>query len=214
MESFKRAAVRVLIGGLPLTVGACAGSSYMFAEANETATPPPAETAPSLILTAPPTTVTTATSNNALPEAPKLEPVPHDDEDHDVGKATGLRAAKQARRMVGKRYKLGGSKPTIGFDSSGLVHYSFAQAGAKIPRTTEEQRNASKNIRLMDLQAGDLLFFDLEGKKNFHVGLYLGNEQFVHAPPSAKRVRRDRLDTPYWREHLSEARRIQTKSVP
>ena len=55
---------------------------------------------------------------------------------------------------------------------------------------------------------GDLLFFDQEGKKNSHVGIYLGDGQFVHAPSSGKHVRKDMLDAPYWKKHLSEARRV------
>lgn len=211
MGAIKRTAVHILVGGLPLILAACSGMPYIFAETSETATPPPpAETAPSLILTSLAASINTAPSNIALPEAPKpLVPVPHE----DVSKTIGEGAAKQARRMVGKPYKFGGSSPSTGFDCSGLVHYTFAQAGAKIARTTEEQRSASKNIGVLNLQPGDLLFFDLEGKKNSHVGIYLGNEQFVHAPSSGKRVRRDRLDTSYWWEHLSEARRIQTKTA-
>jgi cell wall-associated NlpC family hydrolase len=108
---------------------------------------------------------------------------------------------------VGKPYRYGGSSPSSGFDCSGLVQYSYAQAGRKLPRSTDEQRSASKRIGVADLRRGDLLFFDQEGKRSSHVGLYLGNGEFVHAPSSGKRVRRDRLDTPYWKKHLAEARR-------
>ena len=66
---------------------------------------------------------------------------------------------------------------------------------------------ASSHIRVSELRRGDLIFFDQEGKKNSHVGIYVGNGEFVHAPSSGKRVRRDRLDAPYWSRHLSEARR-------
>ena len=54
----------------------------------------------------------------------------------------------------------------------------------------------------------DLLFFDQEGKKHSHVGIYLGHGEFVHSPSSGKRVRRDPIDAPYWQKHLSEVRRI------
>ena len=103
-------------------------------------------------------------------------------------------AADQAAKMVGKPYRYGGASPA-GFDCSGLVQYSFRQAGRSVPRSTEEQR-------------GDLLFFHQEGRKNSHVGIYVGGGEFVHAPSSGKQVRRDRLDSPYWRQYLSEARRI------
>jgi murein DD-endopeptidase len=116
-------------------------------------------------------------------------------------------AAQHAAKMVGKPYRYGGATPA-GFDCSGLVQFSFRQAGRKVPRSTEEQRRASRPVQRAGLQAGDLLFFDQDGKKNSHVGIYLGAGEFVHAPSSGKQVRRDRLDAPYWRKHLSELRRF------
>ena len=115
-------------------------------------------------------------------------------------------AATQAVKMVGRPYKYGGSSPS-GFDCSGLVLYSYLKAGFALPRDTERQRLAARPIKVSSLRRGDLLFFDQEGKKNSHVGIYLGDGQFVHAPSSGKNVRRDRLDA-YWKKHLSEARRV------
>ncbi len=112
--------------------------------------------------------------------------------------------------MLGRPYRYGGAAPASGFDCSGLVYYSFRQAGVTLPHSTDQQRSISRPIRASDLRRGDLLFFDLEGKKNSHVGIYLGNGRFVHAPSTGKTVRRDRLDSPYWRKHFSEARRLQS----
>ena len=117
------------------------------------------------------------------------------------------RAADHALDLVGRPYRYGGSNPATGFDCSGLVQYSYARAGRKLPRSTEDQRVTSERIRVADLRRGDLIFFDQEGKKHGHVGIYVGNGEFVHAPSSGKRVRRDRLDTPYWSRHISEVRR-------
>jgi murein DD-endopeptidase len=117
------------------------------------------------------------------------------------------RAASSALRMVGKPYRYGGSTPA-GFDCSGLVQYSYKQAGVTLPRATDSQLRASQPLRGQHLRRGDLLFFDQEGKKKSHVGIYLGDGRFVHAPSSGKAVRTDRLDSPYWKKHLSEARRI------
>jgi murein DD-endopeptidase len=119
----------------------------------------------------------------------------------------GDAAAALAAKMVGKPYKYGGSSPA-GFDCSGLVQYSFRQAGVTLPHNTVKQRSASRLVKVAELRRGDLLFFDQEGKKNSHVGIYVGNGEFVHAPSSGKRVRRDRLDAPYWSKHISEARRL------
>jgi len=122
--------------------------------------------------------------------------------------SAGERAAQNAALLVGKPYRFGGASPSGGFDCSGLVQYSYAQAGRKLPRSTDAQRTASSRIRVSDLRRGDLIFFDQEGKKSSHVGIYVGNGEFVHAPSSGKRVRRDRLDMPYWSKHISEARRL------
>ena len=118
----------------------------------------------------------------------------------------GDAAAALAAKMVGKPYKYGGASPA-GFDCSGLVSYSFKQAGVALPHNTAQQRTTSRLIKVAELQRGDLLFFDQEGKKNSHVGIYLGNGRFVHAPSSGKTVRSDALSNPYWKKHLTEARR-------
>jgi len=117
------------------------------------------------------------------------------------------RAAGNALKMVGKPYRYGGSSPA-GFDCSGLIQYSYKQAGVSLPRSTDDLLRTSQPLRGAHLRRGDLLFFDQEGRKNSHVGIYLGEGQFVHAPSSGKQVRTDRLDSPYWKKHLSEARRI------
>jgi cell wall-associated NlpC family hydrolase len=116
-------------------------------------------------------------------------------------------AAGYALKMVGKPYRYGGATPA-GFDCSGLVMFSYRQAGVAVPRSTDAQRETGHPIRRSSLRRGDLIFFDLEGKKNSHVGIYLGNGRFVHAPSSGKHVRTDSLDAPFWRKHFSEARRL------
>lgn len=112
--------------------------------------------------------------------------------------------------MVGKPYRYGGASPSRGFDCSGLVQYSYRHAGVSLPHNTDQQRRLSRPIRRAELKRGDLVFFDEKGGDNSHVGIYLGDGTFVHAPSSGKRVRRDRLDAPYWRKHLSEVRRVST----
>ena len=128
----------------------------------------------------------------------------------EVSAAAADKAAGQAASLIGKPYKFGGATPARGFDCSGLVQYSFQRAGVKLPHNTDQQRHSSRHIRTSDLRRGDLLFFDQEGKKNSHVGIYLGRGMFVHAPSSGKTVRSDRLESPYWKKHLSEARRVAT----
>ncbi len=120
----------------------------------------------------------------------------------------GAGAADQALKMVGKPYRFGGSTPAKGFDCSGLVQYSFRQAGVALPRDTEQQLRASASIRVSSLRRGDLVFFNEGWRRNSHVGIYLGSGKFVHAPSSGGHVRTESLDSPYWKKHLSEARRV------
>jgi cell wall-associated NlpC family hydrolase len=121
------------------------------------------------------------------------------------GKAS--HAADIALAMVGKPYRYGGSTPR-GFDCSGLVSYSFAQVGVRVSRETRTQREQAVLVRVSALRRGDLVFFDQEGKKYSHVGIYLGEGIFVHAPSSGGKVRTDSLEAEYWRRHFVEARRI------
>ena len=125
-----------------------------------------------------------------------------------VSESAADRAASHAAKMLGRPYHFGGASPSSGFDCSGLVQFSFRQAGVSVPHNTEQQRRTSRPVRLSDLRRGDLIFFDQEGKKNSHVGIYVGGGRFVHAPSSGKEVRSDRLDAPYWKKHLSETRRL------
>lgn len=120
---------------------------------------------------------------------------------------TARKAVAVAREMIGKPYRYAGETPA-GFDCSGLVHYSYGRAGIRMPRATPAQRSATTLISVRSLRPGDLVFFDQEGKKASHVGLYLGDGRFVHAPSTGGRVRTDSLSSEYWKKHFVEARRI------
>ncbi|MFQ5994270.1 MAG: C40 family peptidase [Acidiferrobacterales bacterium] len=117
-------------------------------------------------------------------------------------------AARYAFKLVGAPYRYGGATPQ-GFDCSGLVHYSFGRAGVIVPRTTREQRRSSRRLSDARVRPGDLLFFTQNGKRASHVGLYIGDNQFVHAPSTGKSVHVSRLDNAYWRRHFVEARRFE-----
>lgn len=126
----------------------------------------------------------------------------------DSSPSAAERAASVAAKMVGKRYRFGGESPSTGFDCSGLVQFSYRQAGIAVPRSTEQQLRYARAVKRSSLRRGDLVFFDQEGKKHSHVGIYLGGGRFVHAPSSGKQVRIDRLDSRYWQAHLSAVRRF------
>lgn len=120
--------------------------------------------------------------------------------------APGARAARVALEQVGVPYRYGGNTPG-GFDCSGLVQYSYSAAGISVPRTTGQLWSTARTVELHRLRAGDVLFFDIAGKMS-HVGLYLGERRFVHAPSTGRRVSVASLDSEYYREALIRAGRL------
>lgn len=102
-----------------------------------------------------------------------------------------------ALAMRGKPYRYGGTTPD-GFDCSGLVLYSYKQFGIDIPRNSYKQYRASKPVRNRNMQPGDLVFFRTNGSYVSHVGIYIGNNQFVHAPGTGKVVRVESMDDAYY----------------
>jgi murein DD-endopeptidase len=120
---------------------------------------------------------------------------------------TARKALDYAREMIGKPYKYAGNTPA-GFDCSGLVNYSYGKAGVRMPRSTRAQRQSTLVVSARNLRAGDLLFFDQEGAKASHVGLYIGNGRFVHAPSTGGKVRVDSLKSEFWKKHFVDARRV------
>ncbi len=117
------------------------------------------------------------------------------------------RAAAVGASMIGRPYRYAGHTPA-GFDCSGLVSYSYASAGVELPRDTAGLFQDSVPIRAGRMRRGDLVFFDADGKKRSHVGIFLGDGEFVHAPSTGGKVRKDSLDAEYWRAHFVGARRI------
>jgi len=119
----------------------------------------------------------------------------------------GSAIADVAMGMVGTRYRYGGAEPTQGFDCSGLVHYAYGQAGYEVPRTSQELFRAVRKISVGDADPGDLMFFQDQTKLS-HVGIYLGEGLFVHAPASGQNVAVSSLDTPYYQQHLVAVGRL------
>lgn len=112
-----------------------------------------------------------------------------------------------ARLQIGAPYHYGGKTPA-GFDCSGLVQYAYAQAGIVIPRSTEGQLQAARSVLMSHVRPGDVLFFRTSPPKVSHVGIYVGNGRFVHAPSRGKRVTQASLSNPYWHRHVVGAGRF------
>lgn len=118
--------------------------------------------------------------------------------------------AMQAIGMLGINYKRGGNTPEDGLDCSGLVDYVYKEAwGTILPRTSAEISKVGKIIKTKDLQAGDLVFFNTLRRGFSHVGIYLGEHKFIHAPSTGGQVRIESMDVKYWKKRFNGARRIE-----
>jgi cell wall-associated NlpC family hydrolase len=117
--------------------------------------------------------------------------------------------ASTALKFLGVKYRFGGDAPSTGFDCSGLVSYAAEKSlGLKLPRQSAEMAREGESVKLTELKKGDLVFFNTRGFRNSHVGIYLGNQQFVHAPRKGAVVRVESMDISYWKKRYNGARRL------
>src|SRR5438105_11428179 len=111
--------------------------------------------------------------------------------------------------LIGVRYRYGGDTPVGGLDCSGLIRYVFQQVtGVTLPRTWKVVSQVGANVSLDDLQVGDLVFFNTHNYAFSHVGLYLGDNRFIHAPRRGRDVEITTLSRDYWQRHFNGARRL------
>jgi cell wall-associated NlpC family hydrolase len=114
-----------------------------------------------------------------------------------------------ALAMLGIRYKYGGTSPENGLDCSGLVRYVFKESwGTDLPRTSQEISRVGQKVETKDLQPGDLVFYNTLKRGFSHVGIYLGDNKFIHAPSPGGEVRIESMDLRYWKKRFNGARRI------
>ncbi len=138
------------------------------------------------------------------PPAPRDWPVVQAD---DPAAATSV--LMRAIGLVGTPYRYGGNTPESGFDCSGLVTYVYRDMlDLRLPRTSRELAQVQgPKIEPRRLAPADLVFFGSRGNVT-HVGIYVGEGRFVHAPSTGGTVRLDHLDGPYWRDHYTGAKRV------
>lgn len=106
-------------------------------------------------------------------------------------------------------YRFGGRNPEAGLDCSGMVSYIVEQiSGRRLPHNAAQIAQLTRPIPIPALQAGDLVFFNTRNQRHSHMGIYLGDGRFVHAPSSRGRVRVELLDNPYFRTRIDGARRL------
>jgi len=115
----------------------------------------------------------------------------------------------RALGLLGVPYKWGGNNPESGLDCSGLVRHVFADAaGLVLPRRSIEMSRAGAPIGQAELQPGDLVFFNTLRRTFSHVGIYIGEGRFVHAPSSGGKVRVERISGSYWASRFNGGRRL------
>jgi cell wall-associated NlpC family hydrolase len=120
--------------------------------------------------------------------------------------------AQRAYTFIGVPYRFGGSQPATGFDCSGFVHYLYQTViGDDLPRHSKELGSQGQAIKVDQLEPGDLVFFKMNGQAFSHVGIYVGEGQFIHAPGSGERIQVQDIDNPFWMSRLSGARRYLTQ---
>ena len=119
----------------------------------------------------------------------------------------GARLAALANSQLGAPYRFGGDSPQ-GFDCSGLVRYVFERNGIAVPRTAQAQQRAAQPVAADSLRPGDLVFFRVAGGAVNHVGIFVGDGAFVHAPRTGKPVRQELLGDSYYQRRYAGAGRL------
>ncbi|SAK68346.1 peptidase P60 [Caballeronia arationis] len=116
-----------------------------------------------------------------------------------------------ALNMIGVRYRWGGDTPDSGLDCSGFVRYVFQDTlGMTLPRRAEEMSRVGEKVRVSELKPGDLVFFNTMRRSFSHVGIYIGDNKFVHSPSTGSTIRVDDMENAYWEKRYTGARRIET----
>ena len=128
------------------------------------------------------------------------------------GKASEL--VMQAMGLLGVPYKRGGTSEEKGFDCSGFVRHMYEKSvGLVLPRRAEEQAKVTEEINRSELKPGDLVFFNTLKRTFSHVGIYVGDGKFIHAPRPGKAVRVDDMREAYWQQRFNGARRVQVDKL-
>ena len=147
-----------------------------------------------------------ATPPVATREEPKssAEPLGRGDADELISNAMGF---------IGVAYRFGGTSPT-GFDCSGFMQYVFRKAFAvNLPRTSAAQASVGTYVSRSELRPGDMVFFRTHGSRISHVGMYIGNDRFIHAPRTGKRIEITSLSSKYWNARYATARRVKRNNA-
>ena len=116
--------------------------------------------------------------------------------------------------FLGAPYRRGGNSAETGFDCSGFVRAMYQQTvGLVLPRSADQQAAATQTIDKSELRPGDLVFFNTMRRAFSHVGIYIGDNKFIHSPKPGAEVRVDDMGLSYWKTRFTGARRVETKAA-
>ena len=113
-----------------------------------------------------------------------------------------------AMSLIGLSYRFGGNSPTQGLDCSGFMQYIFKRSmGITLPRTSAEMATVGQQVDRANLKPGDMVFFGSGGRVS-HVGMYIGNDRFIHAPRTGRDIEITSMNGTYWKNRYITARRV------
>ena len=117
-----------------------------------------------------------------------------------------------AMSLIGLSYRFGGNSPTQGLDCSGFMQYIFKRSmGITLPRTSAEMATVGQQVDRANLKPGDMVFFGAGGRVS-HVGMYIGNDRFIHAPRTGRDIEITSMNGNYWKSRYITARRVDRSS--
>ena len=194
------------LAGLAAALVLCLGTAPAFASPDEGTDPVMQLLAEKDLLAQPSPVTPTANDTPGMPKASLLRQM--------QDRASGLTVA--AMELIGARYRRGGTSTETGFDCSGFTRHVFETSlGLVLPRRADEQATATGlvAVRREDLRPGDLVFFNTLKRTFSHVGIYIGDNRFIHSPRTGQRVRAEDLSLAYWAKRFTGARRAEASTV-
>lgn len=145
-----------------------------------------------------------------IPEFPSLDDLEVEARLERLSKlppSLGLDIVRTGLTQKGRRYRWGGTAPSTGFDCSGFTQWAFQQHGINLPRTAQEQFHTGITIHRHELRAGDLVFYKINRRGRWHVGIYMDDGTFVHSPRRGRNISEANMDDTYWTKRYMGARR-------
>lgn len=143
----------------------------------------------------------TATPNTTTPAAENSRRTSNTDDAGDL--------IMNAMSLIGVSYRFGGNSPTQGLDCSGFMQYIFRRSmGITLPRTSAAMATVGQHVERSALKPGDLVFFRTSGNRISHVGMFIGNDRFIHAPRAGKNIEITAMSSNYWNSRYATARRV------